>query len=69
MYKEIFLFDFNIKHVSILFKVLNMLIHQNKTEQQSGADFLQGGSSINIRVRRGYFYEDAFDKLSPQNGN
>ena len=45
-----------------------MLIHQNKSEQQMGADFLQSGSAVNIRVRRGYIYEDAFDKLSPQNG-
>ncbi|CAF4402730.1 unnamed protein product [Rotaria socialis] len=48
-------------------QVFNMLIHQNKSEQQVGADFLQSGSSVNIRVRRGYIYEDAFDKLSPQN--
>ncbi|CAF4531060.1 unnamed protein product [Rotaria sp. Silwood1] len=48
-------------------QVLNMLIQQNKSEQQQGAEFLQSGSSINIRIRRGYIYEDAFDKLSPQN--
>ncbi|CAF0970368.1 unnamed protein product [Rotaria sordida] len=48
-------------------QILNMLIQQNKSEQQQGAEFLQGGSSINIRVRRGYIYEDAFDKLSPKN--
>ncbi|CAF2360541.1 unnamed protein product [Rotaria sp. Silwood2] len=48
-------------------QIFNMLIQQNKSEQQQGAEFLQNGSSINIRVRRGYIYEDAFEKLSPQN--
>lgn len=27
------------------------------------------GPSINISVRRTHLYEDAFDKLSPDNGN
>lgn len=49
-------------------QVLNLLIQQNKSEQQLGAEFLQNGSTINIRIRRDYIYEDAFDKLSPQNG-
>jgi hypothetical protein len=49
-------------------QVLNLLIQQNKSEQQQGADFLQNGSTINIRVRRDYVYEDAFEKLSPENG-
>jgi hypothetical protein len=49
-------------------QVLNLLIHQNKAEQQHGAEFLQNGSTINIRIRRDYIYEDAFEKLSPENG-
>jgi hypothetical protein len=49
-------------------QVLNLLIHQNKAEQQQGAEFLQNGSTINVRIRRDYIYEDAFEKLSPQNG-
>jgi hypothetical protein len=49
-------------------QVLNLLIQQNKSEQQQGAEFLQNGSTINVRIRRDYIYEDAFEKLSPQNG-
>lgn len=49
-------------------QVLNALIQQNKREQQHGAEFLQSGSTISVRIRRDYVYEDAFDKLSPQNG-
>jgi hypothetical protein len=49
-------------------QVLNLLIQQNKSEQQQGADFLQNGSTINIRIRRDYIYEDAFEKLSAQIG-
>ncbi len=49
-------------------QVLNLLIQQNKSEQQQGAEFLQNGSTINIRIRRDYIYEDAFEKLSPENG-
>jgi len=26
------------------------------------------GPAINVSVRRNYLYEDAFDKLSPENG-
>jgi len=49
-------------------QVLNLLIQQNKSEQQQGAEFLQNGSTINVRIRRDYIYEDAFEKLSPENG-
>ncbi|CAF0944372.1 unnamed protein product [Adineta steineri] len=48
-------------------QVLNLLIQQNKSEQQQGAEFLQNGSTINVRIRRDYIYEDAFEKLSPEN--
>lgn len=50
-------------------QVFNSLIHQNRIEEQHGAEFLQSGSTINIRIRRDYLYEDAFEQLSPQNGN
>ena len=49
-------------------QVLNLLIHQNKIEEQQGAEFLQNGSTINVRIRRDYIYEDAFEKFNPQNG-
>jgi ubiquitin-protein ligase E3 C len=29
---------------------------------------MQNGSAINVRIRRDYIYEDAFEKLSPDNG-
>lgn len=48
-------------------QVLNLLIQQNKAEQQHGAEFLQNNSTINVRIRRDYVYEDAYEKLSPQN--
>lgn len=48
-------------------QVFNMLIRQDRNDQQQGADFLQNGATINVRVRRNYLYEDAFDELSPQN--
>ncbi|CAF0945569.1 unnamed protein product, partial [Didymodactylos carnosus] len=47
-------------------QVLNLLIQQNKNEQQRNAEFLQG-DSISIRIRRDYIYEDAFEKLSAEN--
>ncbi|CAF0735384.1 unnamed protein product [Didymodactylos carnosus] len=47
-------------------QVLNLLIQQNKNEQQHGAEFLQS-DSINVRIRREYIYEDAFEKLSIEN--
>jgi hypothetical protein len=49
-------------------QVFNLLIQQNKSEQQQGAEFFQSGSAINVRIRRDYIYEDAFEKLSSQNG-
>ena len=50
-------------------QVFNLLIHQNKLDEQHGAEFLQSGSTINVRIRRDYIYEDAFEQLSSQNGN
>lgn len=49
-------------------QVLNLLIHQNKLQEQQGAEFLQNGSTISVRIRRDYIYEDAFEKFNPQNG-
>jgi ubiquitin-protein ligase E3 C len=43
------------------------LIQREKQEQQGDrVNFLQG-PSIDLHVRRNYIYEDAFDKLSPDN--
>jgi len=47
--------------------VFHNLIQRDKQEHQGdGANFLQG-PSINILARRNYIYEDAFEKLSPEN--
>jgi ubiquitin-protein ligase E3 C len=43
------------------------LVLQEKQEHQADAAFLQG-PTIQIMVRRNYLYEDAFEKLSPENG-
>lgn len=42
-------------------------IFNDKVQQQSEANFLRG-PSISVMVRRNYIYEDAFDKLSLENG-
>jgi len=47
--------------------VFHNLIQRDKQDHQGdGANFLQG-PSINILARRNYIYEDAFEKLSPEN--
>lgn len=47
--------------------VFSNLIIKDKEEHQRNSRFLQG-PSINLSVRRNYLYEDAFDKLSVDNG-
>ncbi|ESP01317.1 hypothetical protein LOTGIDRAFT_111732 [Lottia gigantea] len=49
------------------FKILQRLIMANKEENQSEMTNFLVGPSINIAIRRDYVYEDAFDKLSPEN--
>lgn len=44
---------------------MDFFIHRAQGDQQN---FLQG-PSIQILVRRSHLYEDAFDKLRPENGN
>ena len=44
------------------------LVARDKQEYQGDrVNFLQG-KSINIHIRRNFIYEDAFEKLSPENG-
>ena len=43
------------------------LIHKDKQEYQGDRVNFMQGPSINIVVRRDYIYEDAFEKLSPEN--
>ena len=49
--------------------VFSSLITREKMEHQDerSVNFM-AGPSINIMVRRNYLYEDAFEKLSPENG-
>jgi len=49
-------------------KVFHELIQQDKLEHQGQAVNFGLGQTINIAVRRNYLYEDAFEKLSPDNG-
>ncbi|ELW69801.1 Ubiquitin-protein ligase E3C [Tupaia chinensis] len=47
-------------------KIFQRLIYADKQEVQGDGPFLDG---INVTIRRNYIYEDAYDKLSPENGN
>ncbi|XP_076243560.1 ubiquitin-protein ligase E3C isoform X2 [Calliopsis andreniformis] len=47
--------------------VFQSLIYRDKTEQQGELTHFLQGPSIRISVRRNYLYEDAFEKLSPEN--
>lgn len=48
--------------------VFSNLISRDKQEHQGERVNFMSGPAINILVRRNYLYEDAFDKLSPDNG-
>ena len=50
------------------FQILQKLIQADRLENQGEMYRYLQGSTINIMVRRNYLYEDAFDKLSPENG-
>ncbi|XP_067909501.1 ubiquitin-protein ligase E3C [Heterodontus francisci] len=45
-------------------KIFQRLIFADKQEVQGEGPFLDG---INVTIRRNYIYEDAYDKLSPEN--
>ncbi|OXB64005.1 hypothetical protein ASZ78_002889, partial [Callipepla squamata] len=45
-------------------KIFQRLIYADKQEVQGDGPFLDG---INVIIRRNYIYEDAYDKLSPEN--
>ena len=46
-------------------KTFQRLIYADKQEVQGDGPFLDG---INVTIRRNYIYEDAYEKLSPENG-
>ncbi|XP_069504073.1 ubiquitin-protein ligase E3C [Ambystoma mexicanum] len=45
-------------------KIFQRLIYADKQDVQGDGPFLEG---INVTIRRNYIYEDAYDKLSPEN--
>ncbi|GAB1289498.1 Ubiquitin-protein ligase E3C [Apodemus speciosus] len=45
-------------------KIFQRLIYADKQEVQGDGPFLDG---INVTIRRNYIYEDAYEKLSPEN--
>ncbi|XP_008557305.1 ubiquitin-protein ligase E3C [Microplitis demolitor] len=47
--------------------VLQSLIQKDRSDQQGELSHFMQGPSIHIGVRRNYLYEDALDKLSPEN--
>lgn len=47
-------------------QIFQRLIYADKRDIQGDGPFLDG---INVTIRRNYIYEDAYDKLSPENGN
>lgn len=47
--------------------VFQSLIYHDKTEQQGEFPHFMQNPSIQVTVRRNYLYEDAFEKLSPEN--
>ncbi|XP_014775603.1 ubiquitin-protein ligase E3C [Octopus bimaculoides] len=48
-------------------KILHQHVNQDREEHQSEMTNFQLGLSINIKIRRNYIYEDAFEKLSEEN--
>ncbi len=51
-----------------LYQILQKLVQQERVEHQGEMRYLTGGSRINVMARRNYLYEDAFDRLTPENG-
>lgn len=49
-------------------QILQKLIAKDKEENQGDAHQFMSGPSINVMIRRNYIYEDAFEKLSQNNG-
>lgn len=52
----------------LLLQIFHQLITCDKEENHRDRDSFAVGPAINILVRRNYLYEDAFEKLSPENG-
>lgn len=48
-----------------MLQIFQRLIYADKRDTQGDGPFPDG---INVTIRRNYIYEDAYDKLSPENG-
>ena len=44
------------------------MVQQDRIDNQGEVRHFMGGPMINVNIRRNYLYEDAFEKLSVQNG-
>src|SRR6218665_2043029 len=51
-----------------LVQVFHRLVYQDKQESQGSNHVFGMGHSISILIRRSHLYEDAFEKLSSENG-
>ena len=51
-----------------MLQIFHKMVQQDRIENQGEMRHFMGGPMININVRRNYLYEDAFEKLSVQNG-
>lgn len=61
--------DFNFYlHYFNGFQILQKLIQNDREENQGDTHHFLSGPAITVMIRRNYIYEDAFDKLSPENG-
>ena len=52
----------------IFLQIFSRLVNQDHKEHQGEMRYLTSGGTIRITVRRNFLYEDAFEKLSPENG-
>ncbi len=55
--------------LNLSLQVFHNLIAKDRDENQGEMSLFLQGKAIHIHVRRNFIYEDAFDKLSPENGN
>ena len=55
-------------HFVFSVQIFRHLLHRDREEHQSQMTNFGHGPMINLVVRRNYIYEDAFEKLSQENG-
>jgi hypothetical protein len=61
-------FKYSMGTTFFLIQILQKLLHLDQIQEQRDSRHFSVGPMINITVRRNYLYEDAFEKLSPENG-